>query len=51
MRLKLESINVQSYTTGTIQPQEPVETINTGEGGKYTLCYICPGPVTTTQSA
>ena len=51
MRLKLESLKVQSFTTSTIQTQEPVGTIDTGEGGKYTLCYICPGPITSTESA
>ena len=46
MELNLDTLVVQSFSTSSgreigVPVTEP--DTNTGPGGQYTLCYICPG--------
>jgi len=46
MQLDLDALNVQSFSTSTDREASlppATETENTGPGGQYTLCFICPG--------
>jgi hypothetical protein len=45
MQLDLDALAVQSSSTSTDREAgvPSPETENTGPGGQYTLCYICPG--------
>jgi hypothetical protein len=45
MQLDLEALDVQSFSTSLEREAEPSTGLdtNTGPGGQYTLCYICPG--------
>jgi hypothetical protein len=44
MHLDLDSLTVESFSTieRETEPSPGLDT-NTGPGGQYTLCYICPG--------
>jgi len=46
MLLDLDTLAVQSFSTAEPTDgfnQTDTDTANTGPGGQYTLCYICPG--------
>jgi hypothetical protein len=45
MQLDLDALAVQSFSTSTDREAgvPATETENTGPGGQYTLCFICPG--------
>jgi hypothetical protein len=45
MQLDLDTLAVQSFSTSADREAglPTPETENTGPGGQYTLCFICPG--------
>jgi hypothetical protein len=45
MQLDFDALSVQSFSTSSDREASvpATETENTGPGGQYTLCFICPG--------